>query len=310
MERASGGRMAELFEQVSNWGRWGDDDERGALNLITADRVARAGALVTDGQVVSCGRDLPTSPSADNPVPVQHMMLSAGDCFDNAAMPGFEQTTDFLGVACHGMGISHIDALCHMFVGGSMYNGFPASDVRSTGALRNSIAAAAGGIVGRGVLLDIPRLRGRPYLDPDAPVTPAELTAAESAAGLAVGPGDILIVATGRDARRTAAEPGGAVAGIAGLDPECLPWLRDRDVAVLGSDGISDVIPPNAAPRWPFPVHQCGITAIGLHLLDNLALTELVEVCAGKGRWEFLFTVGPLRATRATGSPVNPVAVF
>jgi kynurenine formamidase len=307
MERASSDRMAELFERVSNWGRWGDDDERGALNLITADRVARAGALVTGGRVVSCGRDLPTTPSADNPIPVQHMMLAAGDCLDNAAMPGFEQTTDFLGVACHGMGISHIDALCHMFVGGRMYNGFGASEVRSTGALRNSIAAAAGGIVGRGVLLDIPRLRGSRYLDPDTAVTPDELTAAESAAGITVGPGDILIVATGRDARQADA---GAPAGIAGLDPECLPWLRDRDVAVLGSDGISDVIPPNAAARWPFPVHQCGITAIGLHLLDNLALSELAEVCADEDRWEFLFMVGPLRASRATGSPVNPVAVF
>jgi kynurenine formamidase len=97
---------------------------------------------------------------------------------------------------------------------------------------------------------------------------------------------------------------------MAGLDPECLPWLRDRDVAVLGSDGISDAIPPNAAARWPFPVHQCGITAIGLHLLDNLALPELAAVCADEDRWEFLFMVGPLRASRATGSPVNPVAVF
>jgi kynurenine formamidase len=311
MDRASSERMRQILEQVKSWGRWGADDERGALNLMTPDRVVRASSLVTTGQVVSCAHDLSAEPSAENTSPALHMMTSAGDALDMCVLPGLEQTTDFLGVACHGMFISHIDALCHVFVGGVMYNGFTANEVKSVGAMRNSIGAAAQGIVGRGVLLDIPRLRGVAWLEPDRAIEPDELTAAERAQGVQVAAGDVLIVATGRDARRASTgtlQP--FVDGLAGLHPECIPWLRERDIAVLASDGISDPLPPNDAPDWPVPVHQCCIAAMGVHLLDNLALGELLEVCARIGRWEFLFTCEPLRAPRATGSPVNPVAIL
>ena len=133
------------------------------------------------------------------------------------------------------------------------------------------------------------------------------LEAAEQAQGVRVGAGDVLLVAWGREARLADKK---AFDGFSGLHAECLPWLQDRGVAVLGSDGISDPMPFVGTPQWPFPVHQIGIVAMGLPLIDNMALARLAERCAGTGRWEFLFTMAPLRIARGTGCPVNPVAVL
>jgi kynurenine formamidase len=166
--------------------------------------------------------------------------------------------------------------------------------------------------VGRGVLLDVPRSRSVEFLDGDVAVGVADLEAAEADEGVTVGAGDFLLVSTGRDARRAAAggrlDPIGA--GLAGLHPECLPWLHERGISVLGSDGISDRMPVGTTPGWPFPVHQIGIVAIGLHLLDNLHLGPVAAACAQRGRWAFLLSVNPLRIPGGTGCPVNPVAVL
>ena len=156
--------MEKVFEATKNWGRWGAEDESGALNFITPKLRAAAAALVRDGVAVSCARELPVEPSVENPRPVHHHMLVAGDVADSL-VPGIGATMDYIGVACHGMATSHIDALCHIAVNGTLYNGFPISDVKSNGARRGSIMAARDGIVGRGVLLDIPRLRGVAWLD-------------------------------------------------------------------------------------------------------------------------------------------------
>jgi kynurenine formamidase len=219
---------------------------------------------------------------------------------------------DFIGIAYHGLASSHIDALCHVFVDGKMYNGFPATDVRSTGARRNSIMAARDGLCGRGVLLDIPRLRGMAYVDPKQPVTPRELSAAEEAQGVRVGEGDVLLVAVGRDAWRDANTPNpGEGPPLAGLSEDCIPWLFERKIAVLGSDAVHDPTPsPSPIEDFPIPVHMCGLVSMGLHLLDNLRFVELAAACAAAKRWEFLFTVAPLRVERGTGSPVNPIAVL
>jgi kynurenine formamidase len=308
---ASETKVEDIFESVKQWGRWGADDERGALNLLTADRVQAAAALVRSGQTVSCAHDLASVPSVEDATPSLHMMLMAGDAPEASGVDGYAQSTDYLGMACHGMGVSHIDALCHVFVNDQMYNGFDASDVKSTGAMKNSIAAAAGGIVGRGVLLDIPRLRGVDWIEPPDTIGPDELAGAAAAQGSAVTAGDILLVATGRDARRAALGPWSPFdPGLAGLHRDCIPWLKERDISVLGSDGISDPLPPHGEYGWPFPVHQCCIAGMGVHLLDNLDLLGLAAACAEAGRWEFFFSVQPLRAPRATGSPVNPVAVL
>jgi kynurenine formamidase len=302
--------MRATFEATKNWGRWGAEDEAGALNYITPARRVAAAALVRDGTAVSCARELPVEPSIENPRPAHHHMLVAGDAA-NALVPGIGATMDYIGVAFHGMATSHIDALCHIAVDGKIYNGFAIGEVKSTGAQRGSIMCARDGIVGRGVLLDVPRLRGVAWLEPGERIGPDELERAEAAAQLRVGEGDILLVATGRDARRAEHGPWDPNrVSLAGLDARCIPWLHERRIAVLGSDGVSDGLPGGTTPGWPLPLHQCCLVGMGVHLLDNLALAELAAACAARQRWEFLFTVAPLRVAGGTGSPANPIALF
>jgi len=303
-------RMRRIFDEVKNWGRWGEEDEMGALNLITGEKCAEAARTVVSGETVSCARELAVVPSPENPNPALHMMLRAGD---DCLVPGvnFETTGDFVGVAFHGMATSHIDALCHVFVDGLMYNGFSKGEVKSTGARRGSIMCARDGIVSRGVLLDVPRMQGVSWLEPGTSITIEDLERTEAAQDVRVGEGDILLVGTGRDARREEYGPWSpGEVGLAGLHPECIAWLRDREVAVLGSDGVSDVLPSMGIPDWFMPIHQCALVALGVHLLDNLRLDRLAEACARSGRWAFQFTVAPLRVNMATGSPVNPIAVL
>jgi kynurenine formamidase len=304
--------LDDLFEALKNWDRWGRDDEAGALNHQTAQHRIGAVDLVRDGETISLAHDLPLQPSAETPFPAHHHMLASGDALDANGLPGYEACGDYIGTQVHGLGLTHIDALSHMFVRGQMYNGRPASDVRSTGALRNTVMTLSDGLVGRGVLLDIPSVHGVEFLAPETAITVADLEAAEAAAGVEVGAGDFLMVSTGRDARRRAArgrlDPIGA--GLAGLDPSCLRWLHDRRIAVLGGDGISDRMPFGTVPNWPFPVHQIGITAIGLHLIDNMHLEPLAMACAERKRWDHLLMVNPLRIPGGTGCPVNPVAVL
>ena len=300
-----------LFDTLSNWGRWGDEDERGMLNHLLPEHAARAAAEVRDGLAVSLAHDLDVQPTPETPVPAQHHMLAAGDARTESGIPGYEAARDFVGAHVHGLGVTHIDALCHMFVRGQMYNGVAASEVRSDGARRNTILSFADGIVGRGVLLDIAATRGVEFIDGSEAVSLAELEATERRQGVKVVKGDILVVASGRDVRRRAA--GGSLdpaAGMVGLHAECLPWLREREIAVLGSDGISDPLPGLGIPNWPFPIHQIGITALGLHLIDNLALGALARACAERKRWSFLFTLGAIRMPGATGCPVNPIALL
>lgn len=303
----SGEELKALFEEVSNWGRWGQDDERGALNHLGAPEVARAGALVREGRTVSLSRNFPTQPGPENPWPAQHHMVIAGDDPCVPGMDGLEVSTDYIGIAFHGMASSHIDALCHVFAQGRMYNGHPATDVKSTGARRNTIMAAKDGIVGRGVLLDVPHALGIEFVDPDHLVTIAELEAVEDTLGVKVGKGDQLIVRLGRDVRRATFND----QVVPGLDPRVVAWLHHRQVAVLGGDGVHDPIPSGVVHRdWAMPIHMLGLAAMGLHLLDNLDLEPLARTCAEFGRWEFLLVAAPLRIEGGTGSPLNPIAIF
>jgi kynurenine formamidase len=301
--------VRDAYEAVSNWGRWGTEDERGALNLITPEVVLRATSTVTAGRVVGCGQ-VDEQPSVLNTEPPQHHMLTAGDL----AGEGCGIATDFIGLAPHGATTTHVDALCHIFFDGQMYNGRPASLVRSSGAEANSIATLAHGVTTRGVLLDIPSIRGVDFIEPEEPVTPADLDAAAAAVDVSVAPGDALLVRVGREARRAvhgieAERDGDGNRRIAGLHRDCLPWLHERGVALLGSDGGNDAL-PSPHTRARMPIHVGCIVFMGVHLIDNMSLETLARTCGDLGRAEFLFSVAPLTLARATGSPVNPLAVF
>jgi kynurenine formamidase len=299
--------MAALADSLSNWGRWGGDDERGTLNHLTPAHALAAAALVSVGRTVSLARDFPVVPGPENPWPAQHHMVIAGDDPCIPQVPGLEVSTDYIGIAFHGMASSHLDALCHVFQAGRMYNGRPAAEVKSTGARSNTVMTLKDGLAGRGVLIDAPRALGCDFIDPDHLITVDELERAERAQGLTVGPGDIVLVRTGRDVRRQSVDD----QRVAGLDPFVAGWLREREVAVLGGDGVHDPIPPGAiAADWPMPIHMIGLVSMGLHLLDNLNLEDVAAVCAQERRWAFLLTLAPLRIPGGTGSPLNPIAMF
>ncbi len=300
-----------LFEALSNWGRWGEDDELGTLNHLLPEHAARAASEVREGRSISLAHDLDLKPTPETPIPAQHHMLASGDARDDSGIPGYEAARDFVGAHVHGLGVTHIDALCHMFVRGKMYNGVPASEVRSDGARKNTLLSFADGIVGRGVLLDLAHARGVDLIEGNEAIRLAEVEEALEREGVVIETGDILLVATGRCARRRrAGGPLDPADGMVGLHAECLSWLREREISVLGSDGISDPLPGIGIPEWPFPIHQIGITGLGLPLIDNLALGELANACAAAGRWTFLFTLGAMRVPGATGCPVNPIALL
>lgn len=295
-----------LFERTKNWGRWGADDQRGALNYITTGKRAAAAALVKNGRTVSCALDLATQPAPTNPMPVAHYMVRAGDLESHTG------SADYFAVASHGLAITHLDALCHIFNRGLMYNGRPQSLVTSSGALANSIEAGRDGIVGRAVFLDIPRLSGREWLDAGEAIYTEDLEAAEAAQGVRVEEGDVLLVHTGRHARR-ALQPeitGGVQQELAGLHASTLDWIHERRVALLGCDGVSDVSPSGGAGIYRLPIHSIAIPGMGLHLLDNADFTELATVCAEFRTYAFCLTIAPLRLAKGTASPVNPIAMF
>jgi kynurenine formamidase len=302
------------FDTCSNWGRWGDDDELGTLNHLTPAMRAKAAGLVRDGVTVSCARLIPTHTlEEDFHAPPLHFMMSSGEGFagKQTAPDTLQTASDFIGIAFHGFAVTHVDSLCHVFRDGHMYNGKPADAVTtSTGAAIQTVEAISDGIVGRGVLLDIPRLRSKPWLEVDEGVFPEDLEAAEAACGVTVGPGDILLCRFGTMAMRNEHGPSkGVFANRPGLHAACAPWLHERQVAALGSDSAQDLF-PSGYPALRAPLHQVGIVAMGLWLIDNCDLEDLASTCDRLGRWEFMLTIAPLRIHAGTGSPVNPLALF
>ena len=299
----------QLFKQVSNWGVWGPNDQRGTLNYIGPQEITAAAATVKLGQNVSLSRNFPTRAGIDNSSPAAHFMTQTGDnpCTSDGCVV---MSGDFISISVHGMAASHMDALCHMFKYGKSYNGYPAAEVTSSGAPRNNIMTNADGVVGRGVLLDPSRARGIPYYEPHQLITVADLEATEKAQKVTVGKGDIVVIRTGRDARTKALPPQPELR-MPGLDPTVVAWLHDRKVSVLGGDGVHDSFPFNQLNKsWPNPVHVCALASMGMQLLDNLSLDPLAERCAANNRWAFMLTLAPLRVERGTGSPLNPIAVF
>ena len=292
--------IERFHDSLSNWGRFGKRDQLGTLNLISNHKRVEASSLIRTGRTVSCSRILPTRPDIDNPNPVQHHMIGT-------ASEGWGG--DYFGMAPHGFATSHIDALCHIFHKSKIYNGYSIETVTAHGALELGIHELKDGIASRGVLLDIPRSRGVPYLDAGDPIFPEDLTSAEEDANLTVESGDVLFIRTGRWKLKEKQGAWNPNERLAGLDASCLPWLHEKGVAALGSDGASDVI-PSRIEGISLPIHTVAIVAMGLHLLDNLELEQLAEVCSTEARWEFFIAIAPLLLFRGTASPVNPIAIF
>jgi len=299
-EAMSADDVRGLLTQLSNWSRWGSDDQLGTLNFITLEVTAAATSTVSTGHTVSCARPLPTQAAPDNLNPVAHHMIGT-------ATEGYG--ADYFAIAPHGYATSHIDALCHIFHEGKMFNGYSTEAVTAHGASKLGIHHLRSGIVTRGVLLDIPAVRGVEALEPGEPIFPEDLIAAEDVADVKVRRGDVLLVRTGRWRWREVHGPWAPNKAMAGLDASCLSWLHEREIAVLGSDGVSDVT-PSRVDTIGMPIHTVAIVAMGIHLLDNLDLDELSVACTSEGRWNFLFVVAPLVLNRGTASPVNPIAVF
>ena len=304
-ENVSSQEFESLFASLSRWGWWGEGDERGALRLITPARVVAAATLVREGVTVSLSLPLNTHAAAHCPNPADHHMTSLG------AGPGAVHfNMDYVGLDYHHDGHSHIDALCHVGYNGSLYNGRREGDVvTDRGARVSTIEVLKDGLVGRGVLLDIPRLRSRDWLEPGEHIVRDDLEAAELAQGVRVGEGDILLVRTGHAQRLAELGPWDTATAKAGMHPSAMPFLADRGVAALGSDGNNDTA-PSRTEGVDFPIHVLAITAMGIHLMDYLQFEDLRAVCETTGRWEFLLVAAPLLIVGGTGSPLNPIAIF
>jgi len=287
----------KLFNENNNWGRWGKDDKLGTLNLITDAKRKQAAALVKTGMTVSLAHDLSTEEAVDNPNPLKLVMA--------ANFRGDTQTYTY-----HGTFITHFDALCHQAYKDMMYNGVPTSASNERGCA-NGVEHFKNGIVTRGILIDIPRLKGVPWLDPPTAIYAEDIEAWEKQAGVKVSAGDALILHTGRWARRAKLGPWKVLGNAAGLHASVIPWFRQRDVAIAAGDTTVDIqTTPPYTEGQTVPLHPGLIAALGMTLIDDVDTEALAETAARLRRWEFMFVVTPLPVPGGTGGPVNPVAIF
>lgn len=285
---------------LSNWGRWGKDDQKGTLNLITPEKRKEALKLVRSGISVSLAHTIEKDPAPDSPRPLgQTMTLDAAG-----------HAMDLYSIWYHGSVITHIDALCHYSFEGKIYNGFARSNIsQGPGCVENGVENQKNGYMTRGILVDIPLLRKEPYLKPGTPVYPADLEAWEKFAGIKIASGDAVFLRTGRWARRAKEGAWNVAANSAGFHASVLPWLKQRGVALLGNDAVNDVQPSGVADS-PRPIHQVAIVAMGLPLVDVMDLEAVAEEAGRQRRWEFLLTVAPVPVLGGTGFPINPIATF
>ena len=287
----SGGEAdyAAMYRDRRNWGRWGDNDQVGAINLITPEKRAAAAGLVRTGRTVSLSRVFE---------PPQHFIQKS------SLGPGGGYVMDYLGFIYHGSTVTHVDALCHIWDDDGMWQGRnPDVEITTQGAQFGDITHWSGGIITKGVLIDVPRHRGAPHASIDEPVRGEEIEAIARAQGVTVEPGDALLVHSGWTAYMESGDDGSR--GRPGLHPSCAEFIRDHDVALLGWD----LMDARADSDLPWPVHGV-LFNFGVALLDNALLEPVAAACAEEGRWEFMFQALPLRVARGTGSPVNPIAMF
>ena len=296
--------------RFSNWGRWGDDDELGTLNHITDDTRRQSAALVTAGRAVSLSRPLDTFAGPANPYPAHHFV----------AMEGSGGMLDYFGMFIHGVTQTHIDALSHLSAhghgGGVYWNGKPFGPLRMPSERRGTIEHWREGIVTRGVLYDIPRLRGTGWVEAGQPVHGWELADAAAAAGIEPRPGDAVVIRSGHGAYYDAhpqERPG--FGSPSGVHASCVEYLHATDASMLVWDWQDAPTDQQGLPN-PLPidhalhVHNVLLPYMGMPIIDNADLEPIAAACAALDRWEFQLVVAPLVIEGATGSPVNPIAIL
>src|SRR5262245_202596 len=286
-----------MFKEINNWGRWGAGDELGTMNLVTAQKIREAAALVRRGLTVSLSHNPMTEGAPDNPAAsFKHTM-------------GASRRTDTYEFTYHGYGVSHMDSLCHFLWNDRLYNDIAPSASTPSGCGKLGIQNLKRGIVTRGILLDFARLKKVQYLEPGTPIYSEDIEAWERQAKVKVSPGDAIFVYTGRWARRSALGPWQVGTSSAGFHASVLPWIKTRGVAIVGSDAATDVMPSHVQGVVQ-PVHTMLLAGFGTNIFDNMDLEALAEAAATENRWEFLLTAGPIPVDGGTGSPLNPIAIF
>jgi kynurenine formamidase len=302
--------IATIARRVSNWGRWGPEDERGTLNFVTPEVVRRAAACVKRGVVFSLGLPLgvdgPQIGQGGRVNPVHLMTAVDGRLGTDPEGPRYADDVILMPLQC----ATQWDSLAHVHYGGQLYNGHPVATLTAAGAGRDGIDKVAAGIVSRGVLLDVARAQGVERLAPGRAIGPADLEAAERAAGVRAERGDVLLVRTGHLAVfKVDGDRVGYMRQAPGLGVACVEWLHAREVAAVATDTNAVEVLPFEDPALPLPVHQLCIRDMGLTLGEMFDLDELAADCARDGVWECLLSAPPLRVTGGVGSPLNPLAV-
>ncbi|WP_406813409.1 cyclase family protein [Mycobacterium sp. M23085] len=297
----------DLGAEVSNWGRWGADDQIGTLNLVTASHIRAATAEVRSGKVfqlsIPFGSDGPQSGVGGRLNPVHLMSMQHADWDPH----GLQVADDWIIMPLQSG--TQWDALSHVAYDGKLYNGYSTDEIGTRyGAKQLAVDALTSRVVGRGVLLDIARLQGVEWLDGGTAITPQDLENAEKAQGVVVGEADFLLVRTGWGARLQVEGREGWMATEPGLGIECVRWLHRRGVAAVGSDNWGIEVMPSESDAT-LPVHCVLIRDMGMPLAEILELDVLADDCASDGQWSFLFVAPPLRIRNAVGSPTTPIAV-
>ncbi|HZT75573.1 MAG TPA: cyclase family protein [Vicinamibacterales bacterium] len=307
--------VRETGKRLRNWGKWGPDDERGTLNYITPDVIAKAAGLVKRGAVFSLAIPFNAKgPQVNQPRrfnPIHRMMITGPDC-TTGAIPfpggvGFSDDMVIMPLQC----ATQWDALSHCFEDGVMWNGYSANEVSSRGAKRNGIDKVSSGIVSRGVLLDIPRAKGLRWLEPGYGITADDLDRAIAAQRVEVRTGDVLLVRTGHMTLCKDRGDWGTYAGgdAPGLSFYTADWVQQRQVAAVATDTWGMEVRPNEFPNTYQPLHQVFIPNMGLTIGEIFNLDDLAADCANDGIYECFFVAPPLPITGAVGSPINPLAI-
>lgn len=296
------------MKELSNWGRWGKDDELGAANLITPAKRKQAAALVKEGLAISLSHDVNQHAAADGPVYLERVVLSQTP---STGMDRYQFTGSY-----HGAIESHLDALgCHVMFEGVGWNGLPVQSIsKEQGCPRAHINVLKHGVQTRGVLFDATQLPGKAspqgWLEPRTAIHREDLEALEKRQNVRVSPGDVILLYTGRWKRRAALGPWPVKEGFGGYHPDVAYFLKERGVAFLAADMFQDVFPNDFKIAGGFPLHALAIVSMGIGIFDNLDLEEAVQTARRLRRWSFLFTAAPLRIENGMGSPVNPIATF